>query len=57
MVIIAKKNRKWQVCVDYRGLNTATLKGHFSLPFIDKVLDNLAGKKYFSFLDGFSGYN
>jgi hypothetical protein len=27
------------------------------LPFIDQVLDTLAGKKFFSFLDGFSGYN
>eukprot|EP00253_Pinus_taeda_P026011 PITA_26011 len=32
-------------------------KDHFPLPFIDQVLDTLAGKKYFSFPDGFSGYN
>jgi hypothetical protein len=38
-------------------LNKATLRDHFPLPFIDQVLDSLAGKKYFSFLDGFSGYN
>jgi len=38
-------------------LNKATLKDHFPLPFIDQVLGTLAGKKYFSFLDGFSGYN
>jgi hypothetical protein len=43
--------------VDYRELNLATKKDHFPLPFIDQVLDNLASKKYFSFLDGFSGYN
>jgi hypothetical protein len=45
------------VCVDYRSLNKSTKKDHFPLPFIDQVLDNLAGKKFFSFLDGFSGYN
>ena len=45
------------MCIDYRELNKATLKYHFPLPFIDQVLDTLAGKKYFSFLDGFSGYN
>lgn len=33
------------------------MKDHFPLPFIDKVLHTLAVKKYFSFLDGFSGYN
>jgi len=57
LVIVPKKNGKWRVCVDYRTLNKATQKDHFPLPFIDQVLDNLAGKKFFSFLDGFSGYN
>eukprot|EP00253_Pinus_taeda_P004840 PITA_04840 len=57
LVIVPKKNGKWRVCVDYRELNKATLKDHFPLPFIDQVLDSLAGKKYFCFLDGFSGYN
>eukprot|EP00253_Pinus_taeda_P020212 PITA_20212 len=57
LVIVPKKNGKWRVCVDYRALNKATQKDPFPLPFIDQVLDNLAGKKFFSFLDGFSGYN
>jgi len=43
--------------MDYRELNKATSKEHFALPFIDQVLDTLVGKKYFSFIDGFSGYN
>jgi len=29
----------------------------FPITFIDQVLDTLIGNKYFSFLDGFSGYN
>ena len=57
LVIVPKNNGKWRVCVYYRELNKATLKDHFPLPFIDQVLETLAGKKYFSFLDGFSGYN
>ena len=57
LVIVPQKDGKWRVCINYRELNKETLKDHFPLPFIDQVLDTLAGKKYFSFLDGFSGYN
>ena len=47
----------WRVCMDYRKLNEATRKDHFPLPFIDQMLDRLAGKEFFCFLDGYSGYN
>jgi hypothetical protein len=57
LFFVPKKNGKWRICLDYRELNNATLRDHFPLPFIDQVLDTLAGKIYFSFLDGFSGYN
>jgi hypothetical protein len=57
LVIVPKKNGKWRICVDIRELNKATHRDYFPLPFIDQVLDTLSGKKYFSFLDGFSGYN
>ena len=57
LVVVPKKNGKWRICVDYRELNKATLRYHFPFPFINQVLYALAGKRYFSFLDGFSGYN
>ncbi|KAL4340421.1 hypothetical protein GQ457_08G032480 [Hibiscus cannabinus] len=47
----------WRVCMDYRKLNKATRKDHFPLPFIDQMLDCLAGKPFYYFLDGYSGYN
>ncbi|CAM8986894.1 unnamed protein product [Rhodiola kirilowii] len=47
----------WRVCIDYIKLNAVTRKDHFPLPFIDQMLDRLAGKPYFCFLDRFSGYN
>ncbi|KAK8544919.1 hypothetical protein V6N13_123227 [Hibiscus sabdariffa] len=46
-----------RVCMDYQKLNKATRKDHFPLPFIDQMLDRLAGKPFYSFLDGYSGYN
>ncbi|KAL4361219.1 hypothetical protein GQ457_04G019150 [Hibiscus cannabinus] len=47
----------WRICMDYRKLNKETKKDHFPLPFIDQMLDRLAGKAYYCFLDGYSGYN
>ncbi|KAL4281009.1 hypothetical protein GQ457_03G013030 [Hibiscus cannabinus] len=44
----------WRVCMDYRKLNKATRKDHFPLPFIDQMLDRLAGKQFYCFLDGYS---
>ena len=46
----------WRVCIDYRKLNMATRKDHFPLPFIDQMLERLAGHSFYCFLDGYSGY-
>lgn len=47
----------WRVCMDYRNLNKVTRKDHFPLPFLDQMLDRLAGRAFYCFLDGYSGYN
>jgi hypothetical protein len=47
----------WRVCIDYRRLNKVTKKDHFPLPFIDQMLERLAGHNYYCFLDEYSGYN
>nr|GFB15664.1 reverse transcriptase domain-containing protein [Tanacetum cinerariifolium] len=46
----------WSVSIDYRKLNDATRKDHFLLPFMDLMLERLAGNEYYCFLDGFSRY-
>ncbi|KAL4387321.1 hypothetical protein GQ457_09G021380 [Hibiscus cannabinus] len=42
----------WRICMDYRKLNKATKKDHFP-----QMLERLAGKEFYCFLDGYSGYN
>jgi hypothetical protein len=46
----------WRMCVDYKKLNLAICKDHFPLPFMDQMLERLAGKSFYCFLDGYSGY-
>ncbi|GJR67159.1 reverse transcriptase domain-containing protein [Tanacetum coccineum] len=46
----------WRVCIDYRKLNEATAKDHFTFPFMDQMLERLVGNKHFCFLNGFSRY-
>nr|GFA32135.1 reverse transcriptase domain-containing protein [Tanacetum cinerariifolium] len=46
----------WRFCIDYENLNDTTRKDHFPLPFMDQMLEGLAGNKFYCFLYGFSGY-
>ena len=64
-VIINEKNKLiptrtvtgWRVCIDYRKLNTAIIKDHYPLSFIDQMFYKLAGHPHYCFLDRYSGYN
>ncbi|GKD09000.1 reverse transcriptase domain-containing protein [Tanacetum coccineum] len=55
-LILTRLVTGWRVCIDCRKLNDATRKDHFPLPFMDQMLERLAGNEYYCFLDGFSGY-
>ena len=50
-------NGKIQVCIDYKAFNKRTQKDHFPLPFINTILDEVAGHELYTFMDGYSGYN
>ncbi|KAJ9535703.1 hypothetical protein OSB04_un001141 [Centaurea solstitialis] len=47
----------WRVCIDYRKLNASTRRDHFPLPFIDQMIERLAGRTHYCFLDGYSGFH
>nr|GEV38363.1 reverse transcriptase domain-containing protein [Tanacetum cinerariifolium] len=40
----------WRVCIYYQKLNDAARKDHFPLPFMDQMLERLAGNEYYCFL-------
>ena len=65
MVIIKNENSElilsmtvtgWHKCIDYRKLNKATCKDHFSFPLIDQMLERLAKNSYLCYLDGHWGF-
>nr|GFB24609.1 reverse transcriptase domain-containing protein [Tanacetum cinerariifolium] len=55
-LILTRLVTGWRACINYRKLNEATRKDHFPLPFMDQMLERLAGNQYYCFFDDFSGY-
>lgn len=45
------------MCVDYRLLNSKTVKDQYALPRIEDILDTFKGSKYYSVVDMKSGYH
>jgi len=44
-VVVPKKNKKLQICMDFQKLNTAIKKDFYPLPFMKEVLDLVVGHK------------
>nr|GEZ75568.1 reverse transcriptase domain-containing protein [Tanacetum cinerariifolium] len=55
-LILTRLVTGWHVCIDYRKLNEDTCEDHFPLPFMDQMLEILAGNQYYCFPDCFSSY-
>ena len=56
VIFVKKKNGSYRLVVDYRWLNSITIKNRYPLPRIDDLLDRLNGAKVFSKIDLASGY-
>ncbi|GBG77790.1 hypothetical protein CBR_g25721 [Chara braunii] len=57
VLFVRKKNKDLRLCIDYRKLNSQTVKNAGPLPRIDDLLERLGGTKFFSKLDLKSGYH
>ena len=50
-LLVKKANGKWRMCVDYRALNTRTVRDRYPLPSIQSILSTLGGSTVFSKID------
>jgi hypothetical protein len=57
LVPVQKTIDQIRLFVDFRALNRASVKYHFSLPNMEMILQQVAGSQMMSLLDGFFGYN
>ena len=57
VVLADKKDGTLRFCVNYQRLNDVTLKDSYPQPIIEDLLNEIAGHKYYSKLDLYSGYH
>ena len=59
MVFQPKKHdpKKLRVCLNFRWLNKVTLIDPFPTPFVDEIINEVAGHECYSFTDSLLGYN
>lgn len=56
IILVRKKDGGIRLCVDYRQLNSVTVKERYPIPVIEDELARLAGQAWFITLDLMSGY-
>jgi hypothetical protein len=57
VVVVRKKNGKWQMCIDFTDLNKCCPKDDFPLAKIDQIVDSAACYYIMAQLDYFSSYH
>ncbi len=56
IVVVKKKDNSVRLCIDFRKLNSQTIKDAYALPNLEEVFSVLTGSIWFSVLDLKSGY-
>ena len=56
VVVVKKRNGDFRLCIDYRRLNSVTIKPTFQIPDSRTIFDSLNGSRYYSAIDISSAY-
>jgi len=56
-LLVAKKDGSTRFVVDYRKLNSLTIRDRYPLPRLDESIESFFGAKFFTTLDLLSGYH
>jgi hypothetical protein len=57
VLLVQKKDESWRFWVDYRKLNSLTIKNKFPMPLVDEILEELAGTIFFTSIDLTAGFH